>query len=385
MPDPSSSTRSASSTAARARARRARQPRLPQGHDARRSAWRQRVHHGLLRQVGNAEMNSLLKCSIEDHECVKIAVLPAGPEGCSPRRRARTRATGSRDHAAARHAQERSWRASGHVVQGDGLELELRLLRQPGQHVLAPRRRRRQQRRGGGGRGRERRRRTAARSTSRARCSSTSTSSMPPAPRERADALPPEPAGEDRVRANPLRHAHTEGQMFGLTFWENGASSANDATTRRAAVQVVYYNGRTRQNTYEGACSAHADARARGDGLGATHRARGGHGARQLLQDPQHGLRSGCPRRRRAGLVGGARVPGIYAPRPTTEMSAARIADGGARAPARAAAAGRRRPRGRADDRGVREGHLHRGGRVPRGSALSADRMFSQQQGTGPS
>ena len=48
------------------------------------------------------------------------------------------------------------------------------------------------------------------------------------------------------------RTSHTKGEMFGLKFWENfyvlGQNNPGEDTFR-----FVYYNGKTRQNTYEGA------------------------------------------------------------------------------------------------------------------------------------
>lgn len=48
------------------------------------------------------------------------------------------------------------------------------------------------------------------------------------------------------------RTAHSEGEMFGLKFWENWyVIGQNDAGAEE--FKFVYYNGKTRQNTYEGA------------------------------------------------------------------------------------------------------------------------------------
>eukprot|EP00568_Trieres_chinensis_P003049 CAMPEP_0183291608 /NCGR_PEP_ID=MMETSP0160_2-20130417/967_1 /TAXON_ID=2839 ORGANISM="Odontella Sinensis, Strain Grunow 1884" /NCGR_SAMPLE_ID=MMETSP0160_2 /ASSEMBLY_ACC=CAM_ASM_000250 /LENGTH=517 /DNA_ID=CAMNT_0025452441 /DNA_START=79 /DNA_END=1629 /DNA_ORIENTATION=+ len=48
------------------------------------------------------------------------------------------------------------------------------------------------------------------------------------------------------------RTAHSEGEMFGLKFWENWyIIGENDPD--QAEFKFVYYNGKTRQNTYEGA------------------------------------------------------------------------------------------------------------------------------------
>jgi len=53
-------------------------------------------------------------------------------------------------------------------------------------------------------------------------------------------------------KENFARTAHSEGEMFGLKFWENWyVIGENDAD--KPEFKFVYYNGKTRQNTYEGA------------------------------------------------------------------------------------------------------------------------------------
>ncbi|KAG7340568.1 VDE lipocalin diadinoxanthin de-epoxidase domain containing protein [Nitzschia inconspicua] len=55
-------------------------------------------------------------------------------------------------------------------------------------------------------------------------------------------------ANEARYR----RTAHSEGEMFGLKFWENWyVIGENDPD--QPEFKFIYYNGKTRQNTYEGA------------------------------------------------------------------------------------------------------------------------------------
>ena len=49
-----------------------------------------------------------------------------------------------------------------------------------------------------------------------------------------------------------LRTAHTEGKMFGLTFWENWYILGENARNE-APFKFVYYTGKTLQNRYEGA------------------------------------------------------------------------------------------------------------------------------------
>lgn len=49
------------------------------------------------------------------------------------------------------------------------------------------------------------------------------------------------------------RTAHSEGEMFGLKFWENWYVIGSNSSPTDPAFKVIYYNGATRQNTYSGA------------------------------------------------------------------------------------------------------------------------------------
>jgi len=51
---------------------------------------------------------------------------------------------------------------------------------------------------------------------------------------------------------NPRRTAHTEGRMFGLTFWENWYVIGENQP-REPEFRFVYYTGKTLQNRYDGA------------------------------------------------------------------------------------------------------------------------------------
>jgi len=51
---------------------------------------------------------------------------------------------------------------------------------------------------------------------------------------------------------NARRTAHTEGRMFGLTFWENWYVIGQNSP-REPEFRIVYYTGKTLQNRYEGA------------------------------------------------------------------------------------------------------------------------------------
>lgn len=58
--------------------------------------------------------------------------------------------------------------------------------------------------------------------------------------------------GKDKEVKTYARTAHSQGEMFGLKFWENWyVIGENDPS--QPEFKFVYYNGKTRQNTYEGA------------------------------------------------------------------------------------------------------------------------------------
>lgn len=58
--------------------------------------------------------------------------------------------------------------------------------------------------------------------------------------------------GKGNDQKSYARTAHSEGEMFGLKFWENWyVIGENDPDEQE--FKFVYYNGKTRQNTYEGA------------------------------------------------------------------------------------------------------------------------------------
>jgi len=58
--------------------------------------------------------------------------------------------------------------------------------------------------------------------------------------------------GKGNHEKSYARTAHSEGEMFGLKFWENWyVIGENDPD--QPEFKFIYYNGKTRQNTYEGA------------------------------------------------------------------------------------------------------------------------------------
>ncbi|GAX11478.1 hypothetical protein FisN_22Lh163 [Fistulifera solaris] len=59
-------------------------------------------------------------------------------------------------------------------------------------------------------------------------------------------------AGTDQEQSY-ARTAHSEGEMFGLKFWENWYVIGENELGQDEEFKFIYYNGKTRQNTYEGA------------------------------------------------------------------------------------------------------------------------------------
>jgi len=53
--------------------------------------------------------------------------------------------------------------------------------------------------------------------------------------------------------ASYSRTAHSEGEMFGLKFWENWYVLGENDAGADEEFKFIFYNGKTRQNTYEGA------------------------------------------------------------------------------------------------------------------------------------
>lgn len=58
--------------------------------------------------------------------------------------------------------------------------------------------------------------------------------------------------GKGKNQKSYSRTAHSEGEMFGLKFWENWYVIGENEPDQ-PEFKFVYYNGKTRQNTYEGA------------------------------------------------------------------------------------------------------------------------------------
>lgn len=195
---------------------------------------------GCFAKFGNADMNELLKCSVEDHECIKIAVLPGGAEegdGITPHR-----GTLVKDFAPT--SLEGKWyKVMGWNSNYDCFDCQQNTFSKAGGSVVAT----------GRGSGRA--------SGARVGGSELAVDVAFAMPRQArvGDGAEPAPARIQRVvetmvfdDSNPSRHAHTEGHMFGLTFWENWSVIGENAKGE-SPFKFIYYNGRTRQNTYEGA------------------------------------------------------------------------------------------------------------------------------------
>jgi hypothetical protein len=182
---------------------------------------------GCFAKFGTSEMNSLLKCSIEDHECIKIAVLPPGPDALD----AITPPRGTLVKNFEPSSLEGQWyKVMGWNSNYDCFDCQQNTFSRPEGATL-----------------------TARKGAPEAMLLDVDFS-MPRQRREGPPTLYRQTVQEDIVfdAASPLRHAHTEGHMFGLTFWENW-SVIGENTKAEPEFKFVYYNGRTRQNTYEGA------------------------------------------------------------------------------------------------------------------------------------
>lgn len=70
--------------------------------------------------------------------------------------------------------------------------------------------------------------------------------------REKIDFDPPTFVGASGDILKSRRTAHTEGRMFGLTFWENWYILGENSPSE-PPFKLVYYTGKTLQNTYSGA------------------------------------------------------------------------------------------------------------------------------------
>jgi lipocalin len=180
---------------------------------------------GCFAKYGNEPMNDLLECSIERHECIKVAILPAGPDKASeapmppltPVANFNTRSL------------EGSWyKVMGYNNRYDCFDCQVNSFKVAGKDKL-----------------------------------DVDVEFQMPRPGKDGKALAyplrlseklviDSKQAPDSVLSQKHRHASTEGHMFGLTFWENW-SVIGENTKDEPEFKFVHYSGRTSQNTYEGA------------------------------------------------------------------------------------------------------------------------------------
>jgi hypothetical protein len=172
---------------------------------------------------GNEEVSELLKCTVEDNECIKINVLPKGPDPAD----AVTPPRGTLVKNFNPDSMQGTWyKVMGWNSNYDCFDCQQNTFK-------------------------------------RARADGPMTVDVDfSMPRQRRftdkPGTEPEPARLRMVekmlfdKSSSNRHAHTEGRLFGLKFWENWAVIGENSK-EEPPFKFIYYNGRTRQNTYEGA------------------------------------------------------------------------------------------------------------------------------------
>lgn len=182
---------------------------------------------GCFAKYGNEPMNELLECSIERHECIKIAILPPGPDTAESAPAPPATPVANFEPASL----EGSWyKVMGWNSRYDCFDCQKNSF------------------------------------TANARDKNAMDVDVEFAmPRPARGATP---SGEyplklseklvfDKKQApsavlSSKRHASTQGRMFGLTFWENWSVIGQNAKDE-PEFKFVHYSGRTSQNTYEGA------------------------------------------------------------------------------------------------------------------------------------
>ncbi|KAH8074376.1 VDE lipocalin domain-containing protein [Aureococcus anophagefferens] len=176
---------------------------------------------GCFAKYGNAPMNDLLECSIEKNSCIKVAILPPGPDSATEAPAPPLVPVANFD--------QKTLEGTWYKVMGWNDRYDCRL---PEELVRAS-----------------------------GATSSPSTSSSPcrgrprgptPAPERSSSSTRGAPGAPRRRRRRPRRQRQTEGHMFGLTFWENWSVIGENARDE-PEFKFIHYSGRTSQNTYEGA------------------------------------------------------------------------------------------------------------------------------------
>lgn len=184
---------------------------------------------GCFAKFGNAPMNELLECSIERHSCIKIAILPPGPDlladapappstpvaDFAPKTLEGSwyKVMGWNNRYDCFDCQRNSFTADSGDANAMKVDVEFSMPRPPRTAGGAP-------------------------------------SQYPLRLSEKLvfDQRAPPSTLLDR----PQRQASTRGKMFGLTFWENW-SVLGESAADEPEFKFVHYSGRTSQNTYEGA------------------------------------------------------------------------------------------------------------------------------------
>ena len=180
---------------------------------------------GCFAKYGNAPMDDLLECSIERHECIKVAILPPGPDKAADAPMPPLTPVSNFDT----KSLEGSWyKVMGYNNRYDCFDCQKNSFKQAGKDKLDVDVEFQMPRPG----------RNGEASAYPLRLSEKLVFDSKQAP--------------DSVLSQKRRHARTEGHMFGLTFWENW-SVIGENSKDEPEFKFVHYSGKTSQNTYEGA------------------------------------------------------------------------------------------------------------------------------------
>lgn len=224
---------------------------------------------GCFARYGNANLDNLLKCTIEDHECIKVAILEGGEDkyGQEPKSIAPTinnfdlramegswyKVVGFNPNYDCYACQKNSFSSLatptmfGNGPDGDKLQVDVefsmpRML--PDGSPPPPKNMRENVVLGDDG--------VLAGPQSIALNKYATHETMVFDQPSQASKLTNILLGKGNNKESYARTAHSEGEMFGLKFWENWyVIGENDAD--QPEFKFIYYNGKTRQNTYEGA------------------------------------------------------------------------------------------------------------------------------------
>eukprot|EP00536_Pseudo-nitzschia_multiseries_P003727 jgi/Psemu1/252938/estExt_Genewise1Plus.C_580101 len=179
---------------------------------------------GCFARFGNKNLDNLLKCTIEDHDCIKIAILPGGADKLGEEPRAPKATVANFDY----KTLEGTWyKVVGFNPNYDCYACQRNTFALPSAEDKTP-----------------------SDTTLVAAYNKDPYMNMGvefAMPHLLPDGTPPPPK-----QASYSRTAHSEGEMFGLKFWENWyVIGENDPGMPE--FKFIYYNGKTRQNTYDGA------------------------------------------------------------------------------------------------------------------------------------